>query len=450
MTPSTIPPEPKPNAWRIIAAAGLVELALLAGLGWWPGATFPWAGLLIFAAAFTAYAVAATQVLHTQRGRLYIWGVAILMRLVLLPLTPELSDDIYRYLWDGQVQLAGINPYRYAPAAAELAEVTTVYQGLINNPGVHTIYPPLAQLAFLAIALVGGAIFQAKLLWLGLDLGTAWLLGRVASITGRSRRLTQLLYLWSPLLVVEVAWSGHMEPLGLFAMVLVILLARAPISAGAALALAALTKFAPAAVVPTLTRRLGWRFLVGFAATAGLLYAPYAMAGRSLFAGLGTYAEHWWFMKGPFTLLEAALPGAMAPRYAAGALVLVVIAWTMWQRYRPERALFWVLGAGMILTPTLHPWYVLWMLPIAALRASRTWILLTGLSFLGYFGLSSYQDTGVWSQPVLVRLLLWVPFLILLAIDAVEVWNERVPSPTALTARRGNARSAGGEERRQR
>jgi hypothetical protein len=128
MTPATIPPEPKPNAWRIIAVAGLVEFALLAGLGWWPGATFPWAGLLIFAAAFTAYAVAATQVLHTQqRGHLYIWGVAILMRLVLLPLTPELSDDIYRYLWDGQVQLAGINPYRYAPAAAELARVTTVY-----------------------------------------------------------------------------------------------------------------------------------------------------------------------------------------------------------------------------------------------------------------------------------------------------------------------------------
>lgn len=312
---------------------------------------------------------------------------------------------------------------------------------------MHTIYPPLAQLAFLAIALVGGAILQAKLLWLGLDLGTAWLLGRVASITGRSRRLTQLLYLWSPLLVVEVAWSGHMEPLGLFAMVLVILLARTPISAGAALALAALTKFAPAAVVPTLTRRLGWRFLVGFAATAGLLYAPYAMAGRSLFAGFATYAEHWWFMKGPFSLLEAALPWAMAPWYAAGALVLVVIAWTMWQRYPPERALFWVLGAGMILTPTLHPWYALWMLPIAALRASRTWILLTGLSFLGYFGLGSYEDTGVWSQPVLVRLLLWVPFLILLAIDAAKVWNERVP---ALTVRRGNARSAGGDKRRQR
>ena len=427
--------------WRVLVIAGVVELALLGGLGWWPGATFPWMGLLIFGGAFTAYAVGMSQVLRTQGGHLYIWGIAIAMRLVLLPLTPELSDDIYRYLWDGQVQLAGINPYRYAPTAIELSEIRTVYQGLINNPDVPTIYPPLAQLAFLAIALAGGAIFQAKLLWLGLDLGTAWLLGRVASITGRSRRLTQLVYLWSPLLVVEVAWSGHLEPLGLFPLVLVILLARAPMSAGAATALAALTKFAPVVAVPALTRRLGVRFLVGFVAAVALLYAPYAFAGRRLFAGLTTYAQDWWFMKGPFTLLEAVLPGPMAARYAAGALVLGVVAWTTWQRYRPERALFWILGAGMILTPTLHPWYVLWMLPLAALRANRTWILMTGLSFLGYFGLATFQDTGEWSQPVLVRLLLWVPFLVLLASDATKLWYERVPLPVPLSERRNGPRA---------
>ena len=442
MTPSSDSYPSKP--WRVLAIAGVVELALLAGLGWWPGATFPWMGLFIFGGAFAAYAVGASQVLHTRGGHLYIWGIAIAMRLVLLPLTPELSDDIYRYLWDGQVQLAGINPYRYAPAAIELSEIRTVYRGLINNPDVQTIYPPLAQLAFLAIALAGGAIFQAKLLWLGLDLGTAWLLGRVASVTGRSRRLTQLLYLWSPLLVVEVAWSGHLEPLGLFALVLVILLARAPLGAGAATALAALTKFAPVVAVPALTRRLGVRFLLGFVVTAALLYAPYAFAGRGLFAGLTTYAENWWFMKGPFTLLEAVLPGPMAARYAAGALVLGVVAWTTWQRYRPERALFWILGAGMILTPTLHPWYVLWMLPLAALRASRTWILMTGLSFLGYFGLASFQDTGQWPQPIAVRLLLWVPFLVLLGIDAAKVWHERVPLRAQLTERRAAPRPPSG------
>ena len=419
--------------------AGSAELLLLTALGWWPGATFPWMGLLIFGAAFVTYAVAAGKVLERDGGHALIWIFAVAMRLALLPLTPELSDDIYRYLWDGEVQLAGINPYRYAPVAPELAGIGAPYRALINNPAVHTIYPPLAQLAFLAIALAGGAILQAKLLWLAFDLGTAWLLGRIAVMTGRSRRLTQLLYLWSPLLVVEVAWNGHLEPLGLFALVLVILLARAPGGAGTAVALAALTKYAPLAAVPALTRRLGTRFLIGFAVTAALLYAPYAAAGRQLFAGLGTYVEHWWFMKGPFTLLEAGFPPVVA-RYLAAAVVLGVVLWATVRRYRPERALFWILGAGLIVTPTLHPWYVLWMLPLAALRRSRTWILMTGLSFLGYFGVSTYHDTGEWPQPVLLRLLMWVPFLALLTTDAARLWRERVPPAQTLTERRKTQR----------
>jgi hypothetical protein len=233
-------PVPK-DAWRFLVPLGLVEIALMATLGWWPDATFPLMGITIFGAAFVAYAVAASKILESQGGDVVIWVVAIALRLIFVPLSPELSDDVYRYLWDGHLQLSGVNPYLYAPADANLAEYRTVFHGLINNPEVNTIYPPFAQMAFFLIAAAGGAILQAKLLWLGFDLATGWLLGKVARITGRSRRLTQLLYLWSPLLVVEVAWSAHLEPLGLFGLVLLILLARAPASAGVAGALSALT-----------------------------------------------------------------------------------------------------------------------------------------------------------------------------------------------------------------
>ena len=222
----TDPPTRSVVPWLV--AMGSAELALLAALGWWPGATFPWTGLLLFFAAFAAYAAAGSRVLEGRGGTAVIWGFAIAMRVVLLPLTPELSDDIYRYLWDGHVQLSGINPYLHAPADPALADIRTPWHGLINHPEVSTIYPPFAQVAFFIIALAGGAIVQAKLLWLGFDLATAWVLGRVAAFTGRSRRLTQLLYLWCPLLVVEVAWSGHMEPLGLFGLSLLLLVARTP------------------------------------------------------------------------------------------------------------------------------------------------------------------------------------------------------------------------------
>ena len=104
-------------AWRLLVPAGVVELALLATLGWWPGASGTWLRMGIFLAAFAVYAFAASRVLGTEGGHLLIWVFAVAMRAVLFPLVPELSDDVYRYLWDGHVQLSGINPYRYAPSA---------------------------------------------------------------------------------------------------------------------------------------------------------------------------------------------------------------------------------------------------------------------------------------------------------------------------------------------
>ncbi len=148
----------------MLATMGALELAFLATLGWWDGATFPVIGIVLFVAAFSAYAFAAGHILETQGGVMTIWIVAVLLRLVMLPLAPELSGDIYRFLWDGEVQLSGINPYRFVPNALELSHLHTSSQSLITDLDIHSLTPPFAQVFFLAIAAVGGAIFQAKLL----------------------------------------------------------------------------------------------------------------------------------------------------------------------------------------------------------------------------------------------------------------------------------------------
>jgi alpha-1,6-mannosyltransferase len=441
-----------PGELRLLLALGLAEAVLLTGLGWLPSAhMFPWPGLLVFAGAFGAYALAAWCVGPRAPGAQLrtIWLVAIGMRLALLPLAPELTDDFYRYLWDGHVQLAGTNPYVYAPGAPEVEGLRTAWHHLVNNPGVPTIYPPLAQIAFLLIALGGSGVWLMKCFWIICDLATAYVLTRIARRTGRSEARTLLLYAWAPLLVVEVGWSGHLEPLGLLMIALAIWAATAcragsksgatsevavttevgasaratslaAGAAGAALALSALTKFAPAAALPALVRRLGWRALAGFAATVGILYVPYMSAGEALFTGLRTYSEHWWFMKGAFSALEVVTNDPLDARQAAAVIMLGVIGWTTLKRFDVERALLWVLGAGMILTPTLHPWYVLWMLPMAALRVNRPFLLLGGLAFIGYFGLTSYQGTGDWIQPRAVRAALWLPFFALLAWDGLR------------------------------
>ena len=430
-----------------LMAMGAVELALLATAAWWPGRGFPSPGLGLILGAFVAYALAAyrtgqanepadpttradpsghpagravgSRALRTEL--MIIWGWAVAFRLILLPVPPELTDDFYRYLWDGHVQLQGVNPYLYAPADPALEALRTPWHGLINNPSVSSIYPPLAQMVFLLNALLGGTILGLKVAWVGLDLLTAYLLGTVASRSGRDPRGVLTLYLWSPLLIVETAWNGHLETLGLVFITLLLYVGAQPARVGLTLALATLAKFAPAAALPPLWRRHGWRMVLTFGLVLAVFHLPYLSAGKMLWGGLSTFAEHWRFQEGAFAVLERIFPGPRAPRVAAGLIVVAVIGWTTWRSYDAERALFWILGAGLLVSHTVHPWYVLWALPFAALRRSRGWILLSGLVFLGYWGLDTYHTEGVWPQPMWARVLLWAPVFGLLAYDAIKV-----------------------------
>jgi hypothetical protein len=92
-----------------------------------------------------------------EAARAPIWFVVLLTIPVQLPqlfFQPRTSDDAYRYIWDGRVLLAGVDPYRFVPlnsALAGLRDPLLFPEGeppLINRPGVPTIYPPIAQLWF--------------------------------------------------------------------------------------------------------------------------------------------------------------------------------------------------------------------------------------------------------------------------------------------------------------
>ncbi len=515
---------------RVLALLGLLLVAAIAAFGWLDGIPLPLPRLLLPAAAFLAYGAAGLTAARAAGGRppggtahpadrrradtpadpancptperppgtttthpartpthpatliALIWAIAILGRLALLPLAPELSDDIYRYLWDGHLLTHGVNPYAHPPGDEAVAALRTPLHGEINHPEVPTIYPPLSQLLFGAVALLGGAaigsggagaevggtigaasgtvgaagapfalasssIIAAKLLWLCFDLGCGLLLHRIARRTGRNPAPVLVWYLWSPLLIVETAWSAHFDSVGLFLLAALMLVARSreprrdqpagprltwtpfsgPLFSGALLAAATLVKFAPAAALPALVRRQGPATLVAFTAVCAALYLPFAAIGpfggigplepvglAALTEGLRTYARHWSANEGAFAVIAAVVRDPVQARVAATALVLAVVAWVTWQRYSAERALLWVLGAGLLLSPTIHPWYVLWILPMAALRGNLPFLLLGGLVFLGYWGLAAYEATGVWPQPLWNRAAIWVPVWLML------------------------------------
>ena len=453
-----------------LALLGLVLVAALGTFGWLDQIGLPLPRLLLPAAAFLAYGAAGLTARRTAPPIALIWTVAIAARVVLLPLTPELSDDIYRYLWDGNLLTQGVNPYAHPPGDSALVALHTPWHGEINHPDVPTIYPPLAQLLFGAAALAGGpAILAAKLLWLCFDLGCGFLLQRIATRTGRSPAPVLVWYLWSPLLIVETAWSAHFDAAGLFLMAALILAAGAGGAGGAGgarrwlsgalLATATLVKFAPAAALPALIRRQGPAALIAFAAVCVAFYLPFAAVGffggfgpldpvgpGALTEGLRTYARHWSANEGAFAVVAALAGDPVRARAVAAALVLAVVGYATWRRFSIERALLCILGAGLLLSPTVHPWYALWVLPMAALRESRPFLLLGGLVFLGYWGLASYEATGVWPQPLWNRTAIWLPVWLMLLWGFVRSERSRWLRPRPANARGRPERQVSGRE----
>jgi len=392
----------------------VLEAATLAAIVWVPGAAAtPWPLMLLWGVTFGAYAMGAraAESIPTRA----VWGGAIALRLGLVWATPLLSEDVYRYVWDGWVARNGINPFVFAPADPALVPLHLDWWGLINHPEVSTIYPPGAQIVFLGLALLAPTWLVFKLAWIAADLLAAWLIDRL--MAGRPRRRTAVfLYLFSPLLIVEVAWSGHFESVGIAAMLGAVLLARRRGgAAGAMLGLGASIKFAPLAAVPALWRRHGW-LAAGLAlAVPAVLYLPYAGAGAGLFAGLRTYADVWQFNAGLFRILDL-LPGpAELSRWLGGLAVIAVAAHAALRRRGLGQTLYWTIGAALLVSPTIHPWYTLWILPFACLYGGLAWIVFTGTVFLAYAGRDAYLATGAWPEPLWLLVLIHAPLLALLA-----------------------------------
>ena len=345
----------------------------------------------------------------------------LLFRLLLLPEPPLLSDDYFRYLWDGLLQTRGINPYRYAPADPALTGLADSLQAQVNHAEVRTIYPPLAQLVFLFAAATGGGWLTLKAIWLACDVAIAGLLYQL--LPAKPRISAWALYWWSPLVVIEVAWNAHLDLLGVLLVVATLYSARRttrPASAlGVTLGGATLVKYFAVALLPSLARgRRPWRLIIAFVLTVLALYLPYISAGRHLFAGLTTYAAHWRFNDGLFWLLATLTTSTVLAKLLAAFVVLFIIFQSARNEWPLERAAFWLIGAILVLSPTVHPWYLLWMVPLIALRPNRAWLYLSGSVFLAYYGLGDYWATGVWPEPCWIKLAIYGPFFVLLVFDA--------------------------------
>ena len=330
----------------------------------------------------------------------WVFGLALLFRLLAVQGEPLLEDDHFRYLWDGMRTAQHFDPYRQAPSAFFGSnDLSAPWQDIlsgINNPDIPTIYGPVLQALFaLAYLLAPGQIGAVQGLLLLVDLGCMALLAR----QGVGARWL-LVYALHPMILKEAMVSAH--PDGLLALWLLLALAawqRGRMRwAGALLGLAVATKVAALLVVPLFlvghhrgrscwssSWRSSWRscwhslgrslwqssgaLMFGFLVALALCYLPFLATGGSGGVALATFAARWRFNPLLYRLVEAMAPHELA-RPAAGLLVVAGVAALAWRQrgmstagsnaaLPPVAAALLLL---LVLSPVVNPWYALWAL----------------------------------------------------------------------------------------
>ena len=416
--------------------AAHVGLLLVFDLAHHPVLTLALLGSAFLGLVFAARRLASVETMPSP-GAVILLG-ASLLRLLLLPLPPTLSDDALRYLWDGKVARAGLNPYALPPAASELVPLRDAIWRRLPHQDVPTVYPPLAIAAFSIATLLPFPLLAWKILAAAADLGACALLLRLARCRGVPLGWT-VWYAWNPLVVLEVAGMGHVDALGVAAVVGAVLYIRSPGRGPLFAAAGVLAKLAPAALLP-LWARHALRPGLFLGATVGLVAAaflPVATATGGIPPGLIRYGVSWEFNGPLYEPLWRLLDGAGAAPFLHRALGrvedLTGIYYALDGLYPylyPQLIAKAILGVGMLaavavslraadpvsgtgrllgrlllLSATVYPWYLLWVLPFAALERRRSWLVLAALIPLSYLP----KIAGVPLMPW-VFLSIWLPF----------------------------------------
>ncbi len=410
--------------------------ALSIGSGWRVRAF-----VMLLAAASAAYFAACATVLRRPGGRGTLWlvlGVALAIRLPLLPVPPFLSSDLYRYVWDGRVQAAGINPYRYIPADPALRPLRdqAIYPHVNRREYAPTIYPPTAQLVFRAVAAISQTPIAIKATMAAFELLAIACLWRLAVLAALPPSRV-LIYAWNPLAAWCYAGNGHVDALaiGLVGVTLLCRGLRRDGWAGVALGAAILVKFLPVVIAPAIWRPWRWRTPLACMATIVLLYAVYIGVGTRVLGFLSSYGREEGLSHGSGIWLLAGLgrllplpPWVPAAYLGIGTAALGLYA--LWIapprshagchaerhaiRARAEivevcrRAGLLALGLMLLLTPH-YPWYFPYLGLFAVIAPLRSLIWMSAAPLLLY--LSPWNEFFLWPS------LIYAPAIVLAAFD---------------------------------
>lgn len=383
---------------------------------------------------------------------------SVVARAALLFSIPNLSEDFYRFIWDGRMWHAGYHPFLAPPSEWVDKQIPGLSRDLflkLNSPGYFTVYPPLLQgIFFFAVWIfpnsVYGSLIVMKLILLLSELGNLWLIGKLLKKTGGDRRHI-LLYALNPLVILEGVGNLHFDPLMLFFLLAFLRLCvdGKAVRAAVLFALSICTKLLPLMLLPMLPaymRPASWiKFTILTLALVLVLFLPlyhpdllsgyqhgvgYYFRKFEFNASLYYLYREWGYWYYGYNIIERSGPNL---GYAAVALILLYSAIRIyWARIRKPSELAqplatdiqWILFIFLMCTTTVHPWYIIPLIGLASVTGFRFGIVWSFVIFLTY---ANYGHTPMKENLFLVTM----EYVVVLAYLTYEcIWKKRIAMPS--------------------
>ena len=370
--------------------------------------------IVAWAFCFLCYLVASLWIMTSrQTSKRFLWyelGIifvgAIIFRGMLINLSPGLSPDAWRYLWDARVIVHGYSPYQYAPNNQILAPLRNVLFTHAAFRDTPTKYPPGAEFFFvLGYLLSPTNLIGLKSLFILCDLVSCVALMALLTCKGRDPRYV-LLYAWCPLPIVEFAIECHIDAVTITFSVLAVLCAVSSqrhlrILAGVMIGLATLTKLYPIVLLLVLVRQRDWRLLMACAVTIVLGYVPFVFLGHGPLLGSG----------GPI----AAITSQGEAHIGVVQNVLFITGTNLHIKHSIIQDVVYAVE-GLIISTTL--------VSVLFGRLRRCMSIELGVLLLIGVTLATYAHVFPWYVPALLP---WI------ALSIVPLWTEKGPSAKGLT-----------------
>ena len=356
--------------------------------------------------------------LYQKRGDIslkHIFFAAIILRVGSAFILPSLSDDVYRFIWDGQLIVGGQNPLVSTPdeylKTLNSLDLNYTYltklHGSINHPQFYTCYPPVMQAVFTIAAFLGGSSIFTSIIIIKVILAIADCFA-ILFITKLLKKLNAdvksvILYAFNPLVIIEGAGNAHFEVMQLLFVVMSIyfILENKYHLAAILWGLAIDTKLLPLLLLPLLLRYVGFKKGIVFSAiavgVAVVLFVPFIATGsvEGFAKSLNLYFQNFefnaslyyvarevgWWLKG-YNYISFIGPFLMCIFLAVYAVIFFVKKKISFSEFGLYSLI--ILSLYYLFATTVHPWYIINMLPFAFIANKKYPFVWMGIAFLSY------------------------------------------------------------------